>query len=93
MNSTKSREVIWGGRVRAAKMNAEHARERPLEAVRATDRADAHAWSLRMKGFGGPAQPSQTSLNASTGLRLAGGKVLSVRDQSQHPAGNDQATA
>jgi hypothetical protein len=25
---TKSREVIWGGQVRAAKMNAESARER-----------------------------------------------------------------
>jgi hypothetical protein len=28
MNSTKSREVIWGGRIRAAKMNAEAARKR-----------------------------------------------------------------
>jgi hypothetical protein len=57
---TKSREVIWGGRVGAAKVNAEHARERAKEAVRAADRAEAHAWSLRMEGFGGPAQPSPT---------------------------------
>jgi hypothetical protein len=57
---TKSREVIWGGQVRAAKMNAEHARQRAKEALRHADRAEAHAWSLRMEGFGGPAQPSPT---------------------------------
>jgi hypothetical protein len=60
MSSTKSREVIWGDRVRAAKMNAEHARQRAIEASREADRAEAHAWSLRMEGFGGPAQPSPT---------------------------------
>lgn len=60
MNSTKSREVIWGGRVSAAKINAEHARKRATEAVREADRAEAHAWSLRMEGLGGPAQPSPT---------------------------------
>jgi hypothetical protein len=57
---TKSREVIFGGQVRAAKMNAEHARKRAVEAAREADRAEAHAWSLRMEGFGGPAQPSPT---------------------------------
>jgi hypothetical protein len=60
MNSTKSREVIWGGRVSAAKINAEQARKRAVEAVREADRTEAHAWSLRMEGFGGPAQPSPT---------------------------------
>jgi hypothetical protein len=59
MNATKSREVIWGGRVRAAKMNAEQARKRAVEAARDADRAEAYAWSLRMEGFG-PAQPSPT---------------------------------
>jgi hypothetical protein len=58
--STKSREVIWGGQVRAAKMNAESARERARQAVREADRAEARAWSLRMEGFGGPAQPAPT---------------------------------
>lgn len=57
---TKSREVIWGSAVRAATMNAESARERAKEATREADRAEAHAWSLRMEGFGGPAQPSPT---------------------------------
>jgi hypothetical protein len=41
MASTKSREVIWGGRIRAAKMNAEHARKRATEAAREADRAEA----------------------------------------------------
>jgi hypothetical protein len=50
--STKSREVIWGGQVRAAEMNAGSARQRAREATREADRAEAHAWSLRMEGFG-----------------------------------------
>ena len=41
-------------------MNAESARQRAKEAFREADRAEAHAWSLRMEGFGGPAQPSPT---------------------------------
>jgi ribosomal protein L40E len=57
---TKSREVIWGGQVGAAKINAESARKRAKEAAREADRAEAHAWSLRMEGFGGPAQLSPT---------------------------------
>src|SRR5450432_1551701 len=63
MNSTKSRqviEVIGGGRIRAAKMNAEHARQRAMKAAREADRAEARAWSLRMEGYGDPAQPSPT---------------------------------
>jgi hypothetical protein len=57
---TKSREVIWGSQVRGAKMSAEHARQRAREAAREADRAEAYAWSVRMEGFGGPAQPSPT---------------------------------
>ena len=41
-------------------MNAENARQRAKEAACEADRAEAHAWSLRMEGFGGPAQPSPT---------------------------------
>ena len=58
--STKSREVIWGSRIRGAKMHAEHAREAAQKAVREADRAEAAAWSVRMEGFGGPAQPAPT---------------------------------
>ena len=45
---TKSREVIWGSRIRGAKMHAEHAREAARKAVREADRAEAAAWSVRM---------------------------------------------
>src|SRR3954447_14878839 len=58
--STKSREVIWGSRIRGAKMHAEHGREAALKAVREADRAEAAAWSVRMEGYGGPAQPAPT---------------------------------
>jgi hypothetical protein len=54
---TKSREVIWGGRIGAVKINAEGARERAMAAAREADRAEAYAWSIRMEGYGGPAQP------------------------------------
>jgi hypothetical protein len=54
--STKSREVIFGG----AKIHAEGARERAKQAIREADRAEAEAWSIRMEGYGGPAQPSPT---------------------------------
>ena len=57
---TKSREVIWGSTIRGAKMSAEIARERAREAAREADRAEAYAWSVRMEGYGGPAQPSPT---------------------------------
>lgn len=54
---TKSREVIWGSRIGAAKITAEAARQRAKEAIREAYRA---AWSIRMEGNGGPAQPSPT---------------------------------
>jgi hypothetical protein len=73
--STKSREVIWGGQVRAAKMNAESARERARQAVCEADRAEAHAWSLRMEGFGGPAQPAPTIAQCLNGRLLARGRM------------------
>lgn len=58
--TTKSREVIWGGRIMGMRMRAEHAREQANKAIRAADRAEAEAWSVRMEGYGGPAQPSPT---------------------------------
>jgi hypothetical protein len=41
-----------------AKMRAEKARKEAAKAARAADRAEAEAWSIRMEGYGGPAQPS-----------------------------------
>ena len=58
--STKKREVIWGGRIMGANMRAETARQQAGKAARAADRAEAEAWSVRMEGYGGPAQPSPT---------------------------------
>jgi hypothetical protein len=58
--STKSREVVFGSRIRGANIRAEGARQRAVEAAREADRAEAEAWSIRMEGYGGPAQPSPT---------------------------------
>jgi len=41
--STKTREIIWGGRIMGAKMRAETARQDARKAARAADRAEA-AW-------------------------------------------------
>jgi hypothetical protein len=58
--STKKREVIWGGQIMGADIRARNARETARNAIRDADRAEAHAWSVRMEGYGGPAQPSPT---------------------------------
>ena len=58
--STKKREVIWGGQIMGADIRALNAREAARKAIRDADRAEAHAWSVRMEGYGGPAQPSPT---------------------------------
>jgi hypothetical protein len=58
--STKSREVIWGSRISGAKISAQAARERAIKAVRDADRVEAEAWSVRMEGYSGPAQPLPT---------------------------------
>jgi hypothetical protein len=53
--STKSRQTIYGSQIRGAKIRAENARLAAATAVR-----EAEAWSIRMEGYGGPAQPSPT---------------------------------
>ncbi len=58
--STKSRQTIYGSRIRGAKIHADNARLAAKKAIREADRAEAEAWSIRMEGFGGPAQPSPT---------------------------------
>jgi hypothetical protein len=58
--STKSREVIYGVRIIGAKIRAEGARKRAAQAIREADRAETEARSIRMEGYGGPAQPSPT---------------------------------
>jgi hypothetical protein len=56
--STKSREVIWGGQIMGTDIRARQAREDAQKAGREADRAEAQAWSVRMEGYGGPAEPS-----------------------------------
>src|SRR5438876_3348265 len=58
--STRSRRTIYGSRIRGAKIRAEGARQAANKAIREADRAEAEAWSIRMEGYGGPAQPSPT---------------------------------
>jgi len=58
--STKSRQIIYGSRIRGAKIRAQGAREAAVNAAREADRAEADAWSIQMEGYGGPAQPSPT---------------------------------
>lgn len=58
--STKSRWVIYGSRLRGAQIHVRHALKAAAEAQREADRAVAEEWSIRMEGFGGPAQPSPT---------------------------------
>ena len=66
----RSRHSAFHGRLIGAKIRAQSAREQAAKAVREADRAEAEAWSIRMEGFGGPAQPSPTigdALNARYG--------------------------
>jgi hypothetical protein len=58
--STKSRQVIFSSRISGANIRAQGARERAKQAIREADRTEAEAWSIRMEGYGGPAQPSPT---------------------------------
>src|ERR1700758_887942 len=58
--STRSRQSIYGGPIRGANIRARDARDAAVQARREPDRAEAEAWSIRMEGNGGPAQPSPT---------------------------------
>jgi hypothetical protein len=50
-----------------ADIRAKAARETAQNAVQEADRAEAEAWSVRMEGYGGPAQPSPTIAQCITG--------------------------
>jgi hypothetical protein len=79
--STKSRQVIYGGRIVGAKIRADGAREAAQKAVREADRAAAELWSIQMEAYGGPAQPSPTiaqCLNGAYPRRIWPGIRLSA---------------
>ena len=83
--STKTRDVMWGGRVMGADMRAQTAHQEARKAARAADRADAEAWSIRMEGYGGPAKPNYRSMPERR-LRLAGDRVLPLQDKGEPAA-------
>jgi hypothetical protein len=58
--SSKSRQRHFYGRIIGAKIRADAARDAAKQAIRVADRAEAEAWSIRMEGYGGPAQPAPT---------------------------------
>jgi hypothetical protein len=64
---TKSREVIWGGKIMGAEIRARGAGEAAQKAVQEADRTQAEAWSLRMEGTAGRASCPRRSANASSG--------------------------
>src|SRR4051812_50176937 len=86
--NTKSRQVIWGGRIMGAEIRAKSAREDARRAAKEADRAEAEAWSLRMEGYGGPAQPSPTigqCLNG--GFGRVGGENCPCKGRGGMPPG------
>jgi hypothetical protein len=85
---TKSRAVIWGGQIIDAEIAANNAREAARKAAREADRAEAQAWSLRMEGYGGSAQPSPTIAQCLNGglARLARGRVQPLQDAGEPAA-------
>lgn len=88
--SAKSREVIWGGSIMGVDIRAKGAREAARKAVQEADRAETEAWSIRMEGYGGRAQPSPTiaqCLNpwrdAAKGWVLQRPRMVAGRPRSQ----------
>jgi hypothetical protein len=63
--STKSRHVIWGGKIMGVEMREQGAREAAQKPIRDADRAEAEAWSLRMKATAGAPNRARPLDNAS----------------------------
>jgi hypothetical protein len=72
-----------------AEIRPKGAREVAQKAAREPDRAEAHAWSLSIEGYGGPAQPSPTIGQCLSG-GLGGGSTSNaiVVRPSYFPAQN-----
>jgi hypothetical protein len=88
--STKTHEVIWGGRVMGADMRAQTARQEASKVARAADRAEAESmvgpdgrlWRA------GAAEPNDWPMPERR-LWLAGDRVLSLQDMGEHAVGCD----
>ena len=92
--STKTREIIWGGRIMGAKTRAETARQEARKAARVADRAEAES----MVGPHGRLwRASATKPNyrpmPERRLWLAGDRVLSMQDTGKHAVGRDSQGA
>jgi hypothetical protein len=56
----RSRDRIFGDKLRAAKIKLKSAQDDARHAGREITAAECEVWSARMEGYGGPAQPSPT---------------------------------
>ena len=56
----RSRDRIFGDKLRAAKVRLESARKQSRTADFSIAAAECEVWSAQMEGYGGPAQPSPT---------------------------------
>lgn len=73
---TKSREVLFGSSIQASAERAKEARQK-------ADLLACQAWSMRMLGYGGPAQPSPTIADAlNAGMRFLEVKCLGCETHS-----------
>jgi hypothetical protein len=82
--STKSRQSIYGSRIRGARIRADGAREEAVKAVRAADRAEAEAWSIRMEGWARATIADNRSM-LQWRPRLARGRMQSLQDPRERP--------
>jgi hypothetical protein len=85
MASTKSRQFIWSGRINLAKMQAEHARKRAVEAAREADRAEAEG----MVSANGRLRRPGTAFTNDRPVhqrrsQSVGSRMQSLRNQGEH---------
>ena len=90
--STKSRQVIYGGRIMGADIRAQDAREAAKQAIREADRAEAEAGRLGWRGMGDRRSLRLRSVSASTAA-LPGSKsnATAVRPSQPSPRRHSQA--
>src|SRR5689334_18713968 len=92
--STRTCEVIWGGRIMGAKVRAEAAREDARKAVRAADGAEAESVVSSHGGLWrtSAAIPNDRPVHQRR-VRLAGNRMLPMQDPRKLAAGCPSPTA
>ena len=91
--STKTRQVIWGGKIMGAELRAQCTREAARKAIRDANRAEAEAWSLRIRLRRARAAVADDWPMSEWRFGLAGGRMQSLQDASQPAAGRHPPTA